>query len=227
LLTSLPNPDPSKEDTPSMTPRTILPVVAFGALFAGLSLATSGCVSSGSDSSFSRSLRDVYTTTGDAVVWVEGDSNQGFEQLLVEPLRFQVFSPGRYGQASPAAETEFVLAYDEVMQKVIGAHYPFVSRSGPGILRISAAITDRISVPELLERADWIRAGTSGDIGTLALEMRFYDGEDDEPFAALVTRRHSNVFVACVRDPAPGPLRNAFFPMATQLKAALDNRRTR
>ena len=202
--------------------------ITIAVLFAAAAaIAVPACMTTRSHSSFSQNLQTVYTTTGDTVIWADRDPDRIFDRLLVQPLQFRVFSPARFGMASPNVERELVLAYDEVMQEVLASSYPFVNSPGPTTLRVSAALTDRVSVPQLKEKSDWVQAGSGGQLGTLVLEMIFYEGKDEEPFAALLSRRYSPVYIANLQNPDRRSLRSTFAPTAMQLKDALDTARNR
>jgi len=179
------------------------------------------------ENSFSDRFRSSYATAGDNLVWISRKSDHHFTRILVDPLRFRVWTPGRFGQADPGVELKLSLAFERVMTEGLSRTYPFVTRPTEGALRIAAAITDRISVPELLERASWMNVGDDGDMGALGLEVRLFDATSGALVAAAVSRRYAPVYQANLRDPDPVALERTFVPLALGIKRALDESQLR
>lgn len=193
-------------------------------------VAATSCIEEVKDPGFGETFEKQYVTGPNTLSWrkVDVGSSGSYRRLAVEPLQVRRFHLDWYQTVEAAALIDARTAYEECMRAVLARSYPFVER-GEGTLRVSAALTDRITDPELLGVVRASRSPLSSGGGSLpcvGLEFDFRDGETGELVAAFVSVAEATAIQGNLTRPSgTSSWRPIFLPLAQRLKVVLDSAR--
>lgn len=166
-------------------------------------------------------------------------SLRGYDKVIIDPIWVSLASDDSYDGLNPKALSELTDLFRKELIDAVSDRYTVVEKPGPGVLRLSMALTGIERPNRLLAAtstfnpiglgisvASRVTTGEHTNVGSASMEALVTDSANDKAIFAAIDRHPGGKNPLKIYDTL-ADAKNAFKRWATRFRAVLDRSRSR